>query len=786
MTVLFKTRKSIPLYMNDHARIASIYAWSLLTLFQSPRSSNPSKFKYLETFAKSFAMPVSIGRLAETLYADPNRAAFETYYKQHLKMNRVKPSTLRIYNRLPLALSRIPKDSPIKTQSKKDKFLYPKRPELSANFAQLTYNSNAKSGDEKFQLSSQYETLDKTHAILILPLGELEATDISALSGFKKITVMPQTTFDFETIKSKLKMSLGSKIDINLYEPTARHAAPYSPGNVYISGFCDKLSEQILGKALTNRAVNRFIPQVLRDDVMLMISDIIYRPVQTFYASLRSVEVHNAGCAVFYSGPATSLPRTIARSTHNPVYVMTHGTAVETDQDVAKNTSDIPDRKTVIKEIRRIFKYLTARTIKASPEITTSDSPHIYFATNSWSKSYEKASELITDKLSEIAPVSIFDYAAPIGLQKNIQASLIPCLHNALLSTRSSDIALLSQYINLPNMINPQKLALGQFPANEMNELIIKALEREMGAIIGNILLYNKISQKLSMASKAILVQCPGRFGNIRCLGRAFQNAGLPTLDVQALFVTEMARYRAPMADHMTVIDSFAEDLYSHQWDLPRQNISQIGSILLDEDIKHSKSGDAVKLRTQHLSGTQKHIITYASQPLPDREVMKAIEALATYMISQTDKHLCIKLHPAQDDVTQQKITNYLIETLSDSTKFTVLRELPFSKVMPFTNILISYFSNVCLMGPSHDIPVITLPTTVPIPAITLADMGLASHVENLAELGETIDKLIFEPPHKTYQDYISKNPHMSNLTSLDNLARIAEEMLKGMSHSEA
>lgn len=783
---MFELRRSMPLFMNDHARIASLYAWSLLNLYQSPKISLKSKLKYLNKFSKNFSMPVSVGRLAETLYQDERSAEFDSYYQSFLSEGKVPPSTSNIYNLAHLALTRIPKDCAAKTQSFTERFTAPVRPEFNITFAKLSSQKNTYAEHQNFELTSQYTPQSDTHALLILPLGTLDDAPLHALSAFKHITVLPQTAYDAASLTAQLRETIGQDTTISFYEPTARHAAPYSEGNVYISGFCDDLADQVLSAAFKKRSVRRFIPDTLEDDVSLMVSDIIYSPVQSFYAALRAVETHKDAADIFYLGPATALPRTIARSTQKSVYIMTHGTSVETDEDITSHSEQRPTRHQLKSDIRRTLIYLAARILKAAPPIQNTAAPHIYFATNSWSGSYAKAGKLITEKLSTIAPVSIFDYAAPVGLQQNIQASVTPCLHNALLSARSSDIILISQYIGLADMVEPEKIALGHFQATEIKSLIIHALEKELGAILGNILLYRSIAKALAGAPDTILVQCPGRFGNIRCLGKAFQKAGRPTLDVQALFVTEMARYKAPIADKMTVIDSFSQDLYMAQWKLSKDMILPIGSILLEDDIKESKSGDAKALKASLLNGHQKTVITYASQPLPDREVIKAIDALAQYVKIKTDTHLCVKLHPAQDDVTQKKIEAILKSHLTDATSFTVLKTTPFYNVMPFTDLLISYFSNVCLMAPSFKTPVITLPTTVPIPAITLADMGLAHYVKEFSELGPTIDQALLETPETIHQAYLSKNPHMTQLAALDKLAHIVRQSLTGPSHFEA
>jgi len=256
--------------MNDHARIASLYSWSLLARLQSSRNSPAKKFKYLQIFARHFSLPVSIGRLAETVHADPKRKEFEVYCTTRVSAGALHPNTKSILRRLPLALSRIPQDSDIKRQAPREKLLQPKRPSLAALFARLNYNEKASKQVDKFSLEAHYEDIGQDKAILILPLGKLGQADMAALKGFRHITVMPQKKFDFKHIKSQLHNALGQDVAITLYEPTARHAAPYSAGNVYISGFCDSLADQTLKTALKNRAVRTFVPNTLREDVSLM------------------------------------------------------------------------------------------------------------------------------------------------------------------------------------------------------------------------------------------------------------------------------------------------------------------------------------------------------------------------------------------------------------------------------------------------------------------------------------------------------------------------------------
>jgi len=122
-----------------------------------------------------------------------------------------------------------------------------------------------------------------------------------------------------------------------------------------------------------------------------------------------------------------------------------------------------------------------------------------------------------------------------------------------------------------------------------------------------------------------------------------------------------------------------------------------------------------------------------------------------------------------------------LLTEFQDKTRFTVLRKVSIAKVISVTDILVSYFSNVCLMAPAFNVPVITLPSSAPMPSLTLAKMGLALEAETLSDFESKLDTVISQrisgrkdlPP----APYLEKNPHM---TSPDSLKRLAAIVRKG------
>jgi len=773
LNLIFELRRRLPLYANDHARINSTYAFALLKLFQSSRLSLKTKRRLFETYAKRFSMPISVKRMANTLYCDPRRLEF----LQFLSADKIDVSAERMKNRVLHTLNRMPKYALPYKPGLKERVTRPVMPSFSTRYTQLIYHED-KSRSERFSVAGGAQAQSrKGAAILCLPLGRLVKADLETLKGYDEIIVMPQMPCDTAIIEAGIKAALGARISVRFYDPKDYHAAPYSRGDAFISKACDDLGEQFLKAALQSPSIRRFIPDILEDDLALDLSDIVYRPIQRFYAALRSIETQGPNVPVYFSGPSNALPRTIAVIGTNPVYILGQGSGVISDEDSQDEWLLQPSTAEMTHGLNTFMKLLKKRLVAALPPIPTDGENHIYIATNTRSKSYELANNLIQQKLVDVASVTRFDFAAPQGIRNISKASLTPCLYNALHSADSGERALLSHFIQAGSRMTLDGQSLGAFPASEMKEVVSIALEQNIGAIIGNVILYRLMVQKLKDVKNAQLLLLPGRHGNIRCLARAFETAGLPSLDVQVLFVSEMSRYKPPMATRNAVIDSFARDRYINNWGKSKDNIELIGAINLDEDIKTARNFDKEVNRKALLGSPKGKIVTFACQPLPDAEIMAAVKAIAAALKSQEELHLCVKLHPSQSESLLGHISEYLMDVFGSKSRYTVLRTVSFAKVMSVTDILVSYFSNVCLMAPAFNVPVITLPSSAPMPSLTLADMGLAVAATTLDDFDDILSTVLLGtnsddkslPPHP----YLDKNPHMTTPDSLNRLAKI-------------
>lgn len=778
LKIIFELRRRLPLYANDHARINSAYAFALLKLFQSSSLPLKSKTRLFEKYAKRFSMPISVKRMAQTLYCDPERIAFLKY----LSESDLDISAERLRNRVLHSLGRMPKYSLPHEVSFLGRVTKPVLPQFSTEYSQLIYHAG-KTRSERFSIADNHNAASlnkKGAAILCLPLGRLVKAGLHALKGYDEIIVMPQMPCDTTITEAGIKAALGSRVNVRFYDPKDYHAAPYSRGDAFISKACDDLGQQFIKAAIASTSVRRFIPEILDNDLALDISDIIYRPIQRFYAALRSIEVQGPNIPVYFSGPSNSLPRTISLMGQNPVFILGQGSGAVSDEDSQDEWLLKPSSQDMTTGLNNSMKALKKRLSDALPDISKTGEKHIYIATNTRSKSYDLAHQVISEKLINSTPVTTFDFAAPKGIRNLSKASVTPCLYNALHSADSGERALFSHMVQAGSRMTFDGQSLGPFPLNEMKEIVSIALEQNIGALMGNIILYRLMVQKLQNVTNAQLILLPGRHGNIRCLARAFETAGLKSLDVQVLFVSEMSRYKPPIATRSAVIDSFARDRYVEIWKQPRQSVDMIGAINLDESIKEARSYDSETNRQTLLGSSNAKTVTFACQPFPDSEILAAIKAIAKAIKGRTQLHLCVKLHPSQSEALHGLISEYLMAQFADKSRFTVLRTVSFARVMSATDLLVSYFSNVCLMAPAFNVPVITLPSSAPMPSLTLADMGLAVAADTLEDFDKVLELVLSRvnsneenlPPHP----YLKKNPHMTTPDSLERLVKVVKK----------
>ena len=777
--LIFKIRERIPLFSNDHAKINSVYAFSLLKIFQSPSLSLEEKQRFFRIFAKNFSMPISISRMAKTLYCDPRSEEFLKF----LSANKNPLFTQYLRQRVISELETMPKNASPTQRGFTRKLTHPLMPDFSASYTQLTYDKKHKYFMLNATEGAKIQQANTGTAILCLPEEKFSTDDLKVLEGYDNIIIIPDKPHNAAEIIPNLKSALGSHVSVSFYDPKEHHVLPYSKSDADISKECDKLGNELLAMAFNSLSVRRFIPEKLDEDLALEISDILYRPVRQFYAVFEAIIKEDPRTPIYFNGPASAMPRTLARIERNPVFILTNSSGLAKKKMPQQTPLKKPCSPEMTKNLYNFIKGLRKQLETSLSFLPAHGSDQIFIAASTQSRTYIRARKLIEERLSEIAPVIVFDFAAPVGFKNIVKGSLRPFLHSAMHSRNSGQSVILSHSIQKGcNMLLNDRHLLN-IPMSELNETISFEIEKNISALIGNVILYRLMIHKLRKFKNSQLLLLPGRYGSVRCLARAFEETNLKSLDVQILLVSEMSRYKAPMASRSVVIDSYTRDRYIESWNQPPDSIEMIGAINLDEDIKEAQSYERGITRKFLLGASQGQTVTFACQPLPDTEIQAAVKAITKAVKKRPHLHLCVKLHPSQSEALLVLISDYLMQEFQDKSRFTVLKTVSFAKVMPVTDILVSYFSNVCLMAPAFNVPVITLPSSAPMPSLTLADMGLAVAAKTLDDFEGQLERVLSRasrddeslPPHP----YLKKNPHMMVPNSLGRLVEVVKKGFK-------
>ena len=754
----FSLRRRLPLYMNDRARLASRYANALLTLFINRSISMPQKLALFERFSDCFSLDISARRLTDALRSDERGTAFLKAARAKYKPGSAKPHYERMLQRLEARMAREPVI---------DSRHIPRR----KSYKTLHYDGR------QFSVNAKPEAPQASKAILCLSPDGMDGTDIEIFKRFSEIIVLNPEPENTEAIRAELTAKLSPDTVLTLLDPRDHFGAPYSNNDQTVSDFCDNLGQALLALALKTPSIRRFVPPVIEAEIALDISDKLYRPVQQLHAALTYIQNCPPDLPLYVNTKDNPAAKIVAQEQSRPVFVLTDSLSHHQAEDGLEAPSPAFTRT----ELRRFFRQLNYHTETRLPKIDDSGEPQIIIAANSRHNSYKKALGLIQARIEQIAPVTVIDFAEPSQENRQIFNMAYFFKPGDPQWYRGRGVFSHALSLGLKTLLASRKL--GQFRADDMATLLTDSLEEAMQYIIGNVVLYKETERRLRGITKAGLIMIPGRHAPIRCAARAFQTAGLPTLDVQILFVSEMSRYKVPAADYCSVIDSFARNLYTEKWGLDPNTVTPVGAILLDEAIVKAKAADRASLKDELYQSQNRKILTFGCQPLPDSEILAAANKLAHYAKQRPEIHLCIKLHPAQSAALKNSLAAQSEHILGSAGQFTLLHKTPFWKIIATTDILVSYFSNICLMAPAFNIPVITLPTSAPTPALSLADMGLAVQAKTLADIEAKLDQLIdgkpASGPAQPPQPYLARNPHMAAPESLERLARLMTDIFR-------
>ena len=601
--------------------------------------------------------------------------------------------------------------------------------------------------------------------------------DLSLLADFSKIVILNATALKDAALKEAVQEQLGIDIELECFSPAQFLIKPYTQDHKTISDFSDKLAQKITSRVSSHRALSTYYEPDLTEEYALTLSDKVFRHVERFYAASLFFKTVEKTTPVFFNSVQNNFQFTLAKAGFSKIVVF-GGARLLGKSRSAKPISRHIHPRVWYRPLLGAFNSMNKdiRDAVSSHENTKTES--ILIATHSRSSLHKASAAMLREDLTQSYNTQTLDLAP--------QAATTEDKQNIYGLTHKMDRKLTStlQTALLPSVTQAlSELSLQDYDVLDMVGDIAIIAARNAGTLMGHTALYRAVKDEYK-GRKAAAILVPGRYADIRAIARAFHALNLPTIDIQLLFLSTMARYKAPIATHNAVIDTVTRDFYQQSYGIEASRIRVIGSIMRDDDIKRAKKlGRATSLKQLGFT-PHAQVITLACQPGFETATYEAVKALVSYLAEHPKVSLVIKLHPAQSPEHKAALAALLEVNKSPdiARRWRVIHKEPFWSIIPATTILMSYFSNVCLQACAFAIPVLSLPGGGTRPDPDFETIGLARNVTELAKLPAQLDYILGLSKAAQRREapfaYIEQNPHMAGHDALGNLRAVLTQLM--------
>lgn len=236
-----------------------------------------------------------------------------------------------------------------------------------------------------------------------------------------------------------------------------------------------------------------------------------------------------------------------------------------------------------------------------------------------------------------------------------------------------------------------------------------------------------------------------------------------PVIDIQSMNTLAHPKYRAPMANSFSVIDTTARDIYVNYFEVPEDRIKLIGAPQNDLVLDAAADVDAARIRDELGIDHQSKVILFVSQLQPFERMARIAAPLAELTQKHENYHLIVRLHPRE---TPERMAAYkaLIE------KSVAPNRVIFSKVedpvslLAISDVCVTIYSNMAREAVMLDVPVVIANYLDWEPPIRLDQEGLAQASFSEIELQENVRLSIearYDGRRTAENKYLDDNRHI-------------------------
>ena len=283
------------------------------------------------------------------------------------------------------------------------------------------------------------------------------------------------------------------------------------------------------------------------------------------------------------------------------------------------------------------------------------------------------------------------------------------------------------------------------------------------GAALSNTI---KIDGTLAMPSRHWLIRsvCAGILDG--------PQGNRPLIDVQSLNILRHPKYRRPMANHCTVIDKTAQNIYHEYFGLPESQLSVVGAPQNDNLQRNLGLLDRSLIAARLGVSQRKKTIVFISQLQPFERMRRIISPLGELLRENEDLQLIIRMHPRE---TMERRLNYK-EELShyvDKKRIHLSIDDPAIEILKIADVCVTIYSNMAREAAIAGVPVITVNYLGWEPPIRLDAEGLAKPSPTAKKLKRNVVEslaIMDSGGRARSSDYMIANPHILKGNSVERI----------------
>lgn len=269
--------------------------------------------------------------------------------------------------------------------------------------------------------------------------------------------------------------------------------------------------------------------------------------------------------------------------------------------------------------------------------------------------------------------------------------------------------------------------------------------------------LVSQLDDLFDQSPPSIVAMARDRSNECRTFVAVARARGIPTLVIQPGLMSEFAMFNPLFAEHATVIDTYARDLYLRTFGAQSSQLSMTGFPALEQ----LDSGEI-----HRPDGSSEPTVLLTLQRTSSEQTEQLVRSVAT-AVQNTDPgvRLVVRPHPMSSARTVATVRD-LVGGLRGRVE--VNRDGPILKAIRLATVVVSQWSTTLFESAIAGVPGISVALDgegLPIP---LDELGISLLASSSAELNDTLRSLLMDhaalaAANRRQRDYLDANPHLTD-----------------------